>query len=347
MATRYRRRLYGRRYYGGYNNYRKNYYSRSARKAIGNYKAAVQQKDATQVNLNIMHKCTTSYNLDGTIVTGKTFTTGVYALNIWDLLRRSEFYQSYASMYDQVKIDRIKLKLTPVNWTFNSENSTYKALTIVTAWDRSGLSPEQVYVRGKPATGALTPRVGGDNTEHYPITEQTAPLLDHNGLYVIMGNEICTYSSAQTRNLNPGSSLQITRVLYPSSMAEKSQYVNTSDLKEWYEHFDPVLSRFWGIDIPDTVVGNPQEIDNLIDVDQDVVIGALSNSYSATNNPCYLLEDPSIQFKPTFLLGIQSSNPLNDANVDKNAVLDGPVTFNIEADIGVTFRGLRKAKIVQ
>ena len=102
MATRYSRRLYGRRYYRRYPTYRR---SATIRRAIGNRKAAAQQKDTSRVNLNVQHKFSTSYIHQVLTGDNNTFNCGVYAVNIWDLLRKSEFYQSYASMYDQVKID--------------------------------------------------------------------------------------------------------------------------------------------------------------------------------------------------------------------------------------------------
>lgn len=327
MATRYSRRLYGRRY--------RRYYrrrGRTVRRAVGNYRAAAQQKDSTQVNLNIIHKASTIFAKKQIKPAGQgTTLVGVYALNIWDLLRRSEFYQSYASMYDQVKIDRIRLKLTPTNWSFNTQAvNSFKAITVVTAWDRSGLSDEQIYVKGTPSFGDDEPIIGTQD--------------DTDGLYVCMNNEVGTYSSAQTRNLNPNSSLSIVRYLYPSSMAEKAFYANTADLREWYTWYDPVNARYAGILVPNAINGNPTDINESV-INDDVVIGLIEHSNAVKNNPSYLMEDSTVPFKPTFLLGLQTS--FTEQQIPVDCVVEGPVCFNIEADIGVTFRGLRKAKIVE
>ena len=330
MATRYYRRLYGRRYTRRYPYRRSRYTSATTRRAVGNYKAASQQKDSTQVNLNITHKCSTTYK-NTSMGDEVTKLTGVYALNIWDLLRRSEFYQSYANMYDQVKIDRIRLKLTPVNWTFNTQTTgAFKAITVVTAWDRSGLSEEQIYLKQNIQTDSTGAVIGG--------------VGDTDGLYVTMNEEIGTYSSAQTRNLNPNSSLSIVRYLYPSSMQEKAQYVNTADLKEWYSGFDVANGRFYGIDFNRAVLGSVSEIQDSEAI-ADVVLGLIENSNAVKNNPSYLLEDPSVPFKPTFLLGLQTG--FSTSQIPANTTVEGPVFFNVEADVGVTFRGLRKAKIVE
>lgn len=324
MATRYRRRLYGYRY-----PYRRRYTSysgRSARKAVGNYKAATQQKDKTDVNLNVMHKCTTSYK--NTTIGEDNFNTGVYALNIWDLLRRSEFYQSYASMYDQVKINRIRLKLTPTQWSFNTQDTkAFQAITIVTAWDRTGLSMEQIKLI----------------SEHVQDDGIIGKEGNTDGLYVTMNEDISTYSSAMTKSLNPGSSFSTTRTIYPSSLSEKSYYVNTADLDAWYTGYDTINNRFIGLDASNVIRGNPSDWINATD---EVIIGDLTRTPCIEHNPCFLLEDSSVPFKPTFLIGCQCPFPQNVIQ-GTNSVVTGPVAFNIEADIGVTFRGLRKAKLVE
>lgn len=323
MATRTRRRLYGRNYYS-----RRGTTSTSARRAVGNYRAAQQQKDITSVNLNIVTKADAS--VMNKEINNEVKPVGVFALNIWDLLRRSEFYQSYANMYDQVKIDKIRLKLTPVNWTFNTQNTNaFKAITVVTAWDRTGLSDEQYEIQAT----AIDPDYG-----LFGLQGNT------DGLYIKMNNEIGTYSSAQTRNLNPGSSLSIIRNLYPSNIQEKAFYVNTADLKEWYTNYDKLNCRYYGIEVPGWVAGNPQSIQDSA-ADKNIFIGALKQSPSVSANPCFIGEDAAIAFKPTFLLGLLTNAP--PADYEANVVLDGPVTFNIEADVGVTFRGLRKARIVE
>ena len=86
------------------------YSSSSSRRAAGNYRAALQQRDQSSVNLSIPTtvqvktvdiNVTDPFRPDGqqnvAILNG-----GVTAINIWDLLRKSTFYQSYANMYDHL-----------------------------------------------------------------------------------------------------------------------------------------------------------------------------------------------------------------------------------------------------
>lgn len=348
MATRYSRRLYGRTYY------RRRYpYARrtttSIARARGNQKAARQQKDICDVNLNIQHKCSTSFI--HTVAGAQIFNCGVYALNIWDLLRKSEFYQSYASMYDQVKINSVKVKLTPISWNIQTANdpaianeinynvnTQYKAITIVTAWDRTGLSEEQIKI----VTNNVKEVGDDENPNGVGIIGTNA---DDDGLYVIMTDDVATYSSAVTKSLSFGNSFSHTRMLYPSSMAEKSFYANTSDLDQWYTEYDISKGRFIGIERPGAVFGeNMYDDENL----NDQIIGYLKKTPACESNPAFLLEDSTIPFKPTLLIGVQS--PYKESVVNALPVtttIQNPITFNAEVDVGCTFRGLRKAKIVE
>lgn len=328
---RKRRSAWSSRYYGRYGRRNWVYSSRSKRRAIGNQKAANQQKDAATVNLSIQHKCSTSYIKKD--INGDKFNTGVYALNIWDLLRKSEFYQSYAGMYDQVKIERIKLKLTPTQWTFTSNGAnSVQALTICTAWDRTGLSDEQVkLIKNNVA-------ISGDNMGVIGTSGNT------DGLYTNLNEDICTYSSAQTKNLNPGSSCTIVRYLYPSSLIEKSCYVNTADLDSWYSEFDKTGARYYGINGANMVIGNPA---SFAEYAQDVILGELRRSPEIDSNPCFLLEDTAVAFKPTFLIGLVTNKTQAEIEASDDSTIIPPLSFNVEADVVVTFRGLRKARIVE
>lgn len=321
---RRRRRLYPRSRYSRRVAYGS---SRSKRRALGNYRAAIQQKDSTDVNLSIPSQCTifnqdTELIVNTTTLDTRTFNTGTYALNIWDLLRKSEFYQSYSNMYDQVKINSIRVKLTPKSYTISSNNQ-YKAFTICTAWDRSGLSAEQlqlIQTVGSPDSNIIGNR---DNND---------------GIYVsVSAEDVATYSSAITKSLNPNTNTSIVRSIYPSSLQEKAAYVNTADLDDWYQSYDSNTGRYYGIKSPNIVTGRSIDTGNQILAAYPL---ETANSNLRDTNPAYLLESPSFPFKPTLLVATMDKS---DMEIEKNNIT---MTFNIEADIGVTFRGLRKASIV-
>jgi hypothetical protein len=337
---------YGRRYYRRYRRRfgRRAYSStsRSKRRAIGNFKAALQQKDKTDVSLSISHKFS-AFTGKIPLSTGEDSNEdcGVYALNIWDLLRRSEFYQSYANMYDQIKINSIRIKLTPYSFNVSTPSNIdagniYHSYTVVTAWDRTGLSNQQILLQqmNPENINQISEIIGGDNDDY--------------GLYVnLNGQDISTYSSAITKSLNMNSNTNIIRAIYPSNLMEKSLYINTADLEQWYPSFDNINNRYYGFTNPRFVTSKiAQTKDNL---NQDIIVPVepleLVSSDVREQNPCFLVESSTIPFKPTFLVGL-----LNESYTISTS--DGPltvkprVTFNLEADIGVTFRGLRKAPIV-
>ena len=236
-----------------------------ARRARGNQRAANQQNDISNVTINMMKKIKTG-------VTGRDFTIngvtlfkeiGTCAINIFELLKKSDFYESYSNMYDQFRINRIQVKVTPVTWkTYNQFNlptsmdysihavqdnaqrveadadgagtayppsygepttnqnvaqqNVYivpQALTVVTAWDRTGLDDTQIVSEGEGANKLY---------------------------YTTIGDAITTYSSAKSTQLVAGANFNCVRYLYPSSQQEKSLYFSTTDLVDQYKK--PALS---------------------------------------------------------------------------------------------------------
>lgn len=401
---RYRRR--------GWGSYRRSRYSRGkstiVKRARGNAKAANNQADTTDVIVNLMHKnmCMTNaiYTLptlditpDVDFLTNK-IDCGTCAINIFDLLAKSDFFNCYAPMYDQFRINSIKVKITPTKWaTFNQEYTTnniesfvstgvgendhtpisdlphsanyltYKSLsnkyqypqslTIVTAWDRTGLSSSQFNklsefidwnkLSAEEKTliinqiwGTLTNDRGDQYNQGF--SNIGTPLQD---LYFTnIGDRISTYSSAQTKQLIAGQSFNCTRYLYPQNQQEKSLYYSTNSL----------LQDF--IKMPTSIAYKK------------------SDSYVGPERLTNLFEDPSIPFKPTLLIGVLGStelsadkqtvevpnpdfNPNAEVNENNPRTIQQedcpvyynkirPIHFNCEFDIGVTFRGLRKTQVV-
>lgn len=308
MSGRFRSRR-GFRRYGGF---RRSRFSRSSglrRRARGNMRAANQQSDTSDVVINLMTKCKAG-------VTGTTDNPnlGTSALNVFELLSKSDFFDSYSNMYDQFRITSIKVKVTPVSWkTYGQFNIPWKtdqahegdplppaendanydypqAITVVTAWDRTGLDSTQ-YTH--------------DDAGH----TQT----------ITIGDAITTYSSAKSQQLVAGATFNCIRYLYPSSQQEKSLYFSTNDLKQQLAD-DP--GAVW--------------------YQTDTVAAGYDSQY-ITN----IASNPNCPFKPTFLVGILAvDKPIWGETIEQTQHKIHPVIFNLEFDIGVTFRGLRKAQVV-
>jgi hypothetical protein len=330
----------------------------AARRARGNARAANQQNDISNVTINLMKKVKAgviSFKDDN----GEKYDIGTVALNIFELLKKSDFYQSYSNMYDQFRINRVQVKLTPITWkTYNQFNvpdgistaavignigteqnpvagvygnvtssgepvypngygpesdsafgSKYivpQALTIVTAWDRTGLDDTQLK-------------------EIHVNTGTVQAPVDTVFETITIGDRITSYSSAKSTQLVAGANFNCVRYLYPSSQQEKSLYFSTSEL---VDQFKDTSKRWYGYEKVD-----------------DYGSSKITNIHS----------DPNCPFKPTFLVGVlkvdetQAPNPTAPAT---NSIPEDsigqifPVTFNLEFDIGVTFRGLRKTQVV-
>lgn len=329
----------------------------AARRARGNQRAANQQNDISNVTINLMKKIKTGVIGYGVIqgtgnnaVVKNLYEMGTCALNIFELLRQSEFYQSYSNMYDQFRVNRIQVKVTPVTWqTYNQfnvptaqsgpgtnngeaqypnnyshpdnggENTSNtkfivpQALTIVTAWDRTGLDDTQLSTG---LTTAQQPKIAG--------VEQAA--FEAAYKFTTIGDKITTYSSAKSTQLVAGANFNCVRYLYPSSQQEKSLYFSTSELVQQ--------------------VGKPAAADKWY----TIPVSGTWDSKNITN----LHSDPNCPFKPTFLIGVLKVDDLtlDTTSADTALVPESskgqiyPVTFNLEFDIGVTFRGLRKTQVV-
>lgn len=332
-----RRRYYFRRY-GFRRPYRRAYFitSRSQRRASRNQRAAMSQKDTCEVNLSIP-TTVSAFNSQITIGDNQeiAFDSGVGIINIWDLMRKSEFYQSYANMYDQVKINKVTVKLTPYQFPIftNAQNAVqnyYNSYTIITAWDRTGLSDEQMELISLNSTNVIGT---ANNTD---------------GLYIAMSPSVAaTYSSALTKNVNPNSSSSIVRYLYPSTIAEKGYYVNTADIDSWYQGKTDNTNRYYGIDNPRNVSGGVAVIEDGMEERPAAIYPlSLGESRAITRNPCYFGESPEVPFKPTLLVGCLNEKTNINIGPNDNIELIPRMKFQVECDVVVTFRGLRKATIV-
>lgn len=133
-----------------YRPYRSTFSSRSK----GKSNAATNQRDSTTVviNTNTSFSCgQTFYNTDPdvednlrlvdpenqlyeivnnmTSLKDKWIDSGCCAINIYDILRKSDMYGVYSSMYDQFKIDNIKAKIIATNWVNSSREKVDEQLS--------------------------------------------------------------------------------------------------------------------------------------------------------------------------------------------------------------------------
>ena len=280
-------------------------------RALGNQRAANQQRDISQVVLKTTitragGQTLTLINNNNPLDSDNWKDTGTIALNIYDVLLRCEFYENYSNMYDQVRIDGVKVNVTPTSWTTSRDESPVpgytipKSLTLVTAWDRSGLDEEQ-FIKDPN---------------------------QNNIYYCTIGQEIETYSSAVTKHLGPGSMFNIQRYLYPSSQQEKNQFVNTNDLKrqlgqtitEPY-YYELAYDSTFDPSCPNNPISNPSTLF------KPTFLLSVRSPYKCFTAPSNTFYDGPI----TEIIGWNKLKP---------------TVFTLEFEITVTFRGLRYEKII-
>ena len=116
---------YGRRSRGRYAR------SRSRRRSTGNATAARGQRDAATVTISRI----ATYSV---VIAQQSSNAGI-AINHWNSLRLSSFYGNYEPMYDQVKIDKIRVKVTGSQ--SGSAVTANISPSVVLAFDRNGLEP--------------------------------------------------------------------------------------------------------------------------------------------------------------------------------------------------------------
>lgn len=436
-------------------NYRNRYNNRNnnsvVKRARNNIKAATNQNDCTTVNININHiayaGCSIAWEkdtVDGVKLPWNQKQCGTIAINIYELLYSNMFFENYSTMFDQFKIDSVKVKVTPSQWSvFNQDrsvinyidntgikkgpiystvrvnpvnsdfyilnpnyeptnressinpryvvpgvspeignyvaipsqgeewssyrnkdikfvvnwfgnptfnpctfidgkvkfntflqsqitsiaetpddyfNDTYiypQALTVITAWDRSGLSNNQFE----------------EITDGYYINDSNGTcedLNDRDNKYFVfnIGDNISTYSSAQSHELVGKSKFNVNRYIYPSSVQEKGTYYSTNSLNKQFKRNTLLSSHYiYEVNGNDTILSN----DNL------------TNYYEST----------SIPFKPTFLIGVLGNKEVRAGRYNEGTPevpnykgtasgMIKPIKFSLEFDVVVTFRGLRK-----
>jgi hypothetical protein len=207
---------------GTYSSRRSSIRSRST----GNTRAARAQRDSATVVINRIAPFNVYIYGDyyGESLGGTTF--GAIAISHWDELRKSQFFPNYSSMYDQMRLDKTRIKITGSQAVAN--DNPYSSPSIILAFDRNGLNSTQ-YVK------LPNPQVPSGKT---PVAFPDP-------------NIVSTYSSAQTRQWSSGNSFSMYQTVYPSTIQEKGQYIATGAL---LAPIDP--STITG-NIPDSEYANP------------------------------------------------------------------------------------------
>ena len=146
--------------------------------------AALTNRDSTTVNISVTDEATMA-------LAGQA-TEAAMPISVWKALTNSSFYSSYSQMYDQVKIDYVRVK---INGAVQGQNTNaYITPTIISAWDRNGLLATQIGTGGA----------------------------------LVQPGIVKTYGSAISKPWSLGNAFIMTRKISPSTLQEKSTYIATN-----------------------------------------------------------------------------------------------------------------------
>lgn len=292
MATYFRRGNWG------YNPYKK--YKGSGARRRGNFRAARQTRESMNMNIKCNVCFSAAYN--------KALDFGAAVVNVYEVLRQNPQFQSFVKLYDQVKVGGVKVKLNVVDAQTTVANANrIKNINIVTAWDRTGISREQVAFYDNE--NKIIPRNKQDETAPKKFTAVIGK-----GLSNATGVNKTILNSFQRWTSNP--------FLYPSDLEEKSQYLSTSN-------FEEVVASF-----------NFNEGEYTVNGDYD---GVKCSELFFNSNPCLFFESPNCKWKPTLLVGVFTSSFDEQSHSIVQYDNCDPVLFNGEFSIECTFRNLKAA----
>lgn len=292
----------------GYKNYKSNYpykkwKSGLSKKSWGNFKAAKQTRDS----MNFVIKCNVAFAASYY----KANKTGVASINMYDVLRKNSQFKSFMALYDQVKINSIRCKLNVVDADTSMANyNSVKTINICTAWDRTGLSVDQVnFLSNVPVN--YDSGINVIQNKDFDLTNVLSFInVIGPGVTEATGNEKTILNSFQRWTSSP--------YLFASSNAEKSAYVSTSSFGEAIKKHDARVGVY--------------------ELSDSYTAGCVNDLLSSVN-PCVPFENLSLPWKPTLLVGVFKTG-INNGIVDQYMDCD-PVTFNGEFTIDVTFRNLK------
>ena len=295
----------------GYYNYKKKYGSSLVKRARGNLKASKKGTDQAQFTVNFTHPFVLGgkeYNaannavLQAWGIPADKYHYGVQCLNVWDLLARASNFQAFQQMYDQCRIDYVKVKLQVTNSTIET-NTTTTTYDLYTVWDRTGISSGDMIP-------VVNPESGGKCT----------------GVAVIIDKAIAEYSGVTKLQLNAYQRWKQNKSIWPNSLMEKSQFVNTSDIKQWRGKFNTSTLTY-------DFNSEQQIANNDYNSYKDLLNG---------NNPAVFVENQKFPFKPTLLIGaFQTGVSSNEANSFQSLGDETKIVMTADFEVSLTFRGLR------
>ena len=165
------------------------------RQAFGNFASAMQQRDSTNVVISTQE--------DVTLTVPAEAKEATIVRNCNALLCDAQYFQNYLGMYDQYKLNAVRVSLE-MTYIGNELLNAQKFPSIVTAWDRNGVKINSIKTQDP-------------NTFTYQLPNYEC---------------VTSYSSANEKTIYYGSRWGVVRQLDAASMMEKSLYIPTSNTRD-------------------------------------------------------------------------------------------------------------------
>ena len=294
--------------------YRYGYMSRTAKRAKGNIRASTKMRDRADVTVQGIVNVPIKASVQGTAVVGSS--AGTMALSVWQLVMLSNFYDSYKTMYDQVKLGGFSCKVIGNSASSVTLASGLSSVGTVVAFDRNGVPGHPVKVDN------FTVQKYGSN-EYTPFIEMVnADDTAYDGNASV--NQILSYGSRKSKPWSPGNAF----TQYISGYAQTAQ-----EMQEWLQT-DQLLKTYTQVDgngkAGTYYLGCPSGISRLYydhaDDGEEIDAKKYVNSDGGLYTP---------RWNPVVLLGVYN------VPIASQGTGEQTFSFTIEYKASLSFRGLR------
>lgn len=231
---------------------------------------------------------------------------GVAAINIYDVLMKSENFINLKNMYDSVKVNGVNVRINVVDANSSVANvNAVKSINVCTAWDKSGLSLSDIVF------------LDANGDEIINNTFDTNKAISY---YNTIGKKITGYGSVTKGLLNQYQKFTRFEKCWPTTLQEKGCYIQTDLFNDFTTGHDAINSI-------ETISG---------DYSDQIV-----NSVLAQPNPVIPFENMSVPWKPVLLVGVFKSTIDETTHAVTQYGNTDEVLFNAEFTIPCTFKGLK------
>ncbi len=253
---------------------------------------------------------------------------GIAAINIYDVLLKSENFKNMMRNYDQVKLNGVtcRINITDGTTTF-SQSAGASAINVITGWDKTGLSvvqlPSTIPAGADPYVGdvlffdtATPAAVNIDNSIKGADFDNDN--IGAKAFVNTIGSRLSEGYGAKKGLLNNYQRFSRYEDCWPTTMDEKCCYIPTAN----FSQYSSITNANNGL----SIINNEYS---------DMCV----NEQLSSQNPCIPFEVPSIKWKPTLLVGVFRTTVDSNSGVITQYGECPTIVFNAEFNLPVTFKG--------